>query len=359
MKIADILRHMDSIAPLGLALSWDNVGLLIGQPDWEAERALVTLDVTPQAVEEAINTGCRLIISHHPLIFKPIKSISNPLYIKLVQHSIAVICLHTNLDVAARSVNHLLAEKLGLKLIEPLSTETGSTSHSITVYCPPEATERIKQAAWQAGAGRYGDYSNCATESEVTGYFSPGSSSQPYCDGADAYREHALNFVCDSLFLAQVLSAIRLVHPYETPLIVHHPLQSVNPAYGLGLVGSFGEGISIGDIAEIVKAKLSCPRLRLWLAGLDISHKINRIAVCGGSGASVLGIAERKAELFISGDISYHSFLDSRIPIIDAGHFYTEYPALSYIEEQLISLGIACSVLDMSAHEYSRDMQYI
>jgi dinuclear metal center YbgI/SA1388 family protein len=359
MKIAEILRQMDSIAPLGLALSWDNVGLLIGQTDWEANKALITLDVTPQAVSEAIQTDCRLIVSHHPLIFKPIKSINNPLYIKLIQHGIAVICLHTNLDVAARNVNHLLAEKLGLQLIEPLSTETGSTSHNITVYCPPEATERIRQAAWQAGAGRYGDYSNCASQSEVTGYFSPGSSSQPYCNGTTGCPELALQFVCDSMYLGAVISAIASAHPYETPLITHHPLQSVNPAYGLGLVGSFGEELSLGDIAEIVKVNLNCPQLKLWLAGHGEEHKVTRIAVCGGSGASVLGIAERKAELFISGDIGYHSFLDSRIPIIDAGHFYTEYPVLCYIEEQLTSLGIACSVLDMSAHEYSRNMQYI
>ncbi len=357
MRVAQVLSHIETFAPLGLALSWDNVGLLIGGRDWEVSKAFICLDVTPMAVEQAISANCNIIISHHPLIFRPVKGITNPLYIRLIQHQIAVICLHTNLDVAKLSVNHVLAKKLGLEVLSPLSEESGATSHRITVYCPAEVAERISEAAWTAGAGEIGNYDRCGTRHEVTGYFHAGKGSKPYRENAEGIKELALEFICDSLYLTGVLSAIRKAHPYETPLILHHPLESHNLAYGLGLVCKYPRDYTLAEIADIVRTKLSCPQVKLWLAGKKRDDTIEHIAICGGSGGALLSAAEAKAQLFISGDISYHSFLDSHIPIIDAGHFYTEYPVLDFLAEQLAVIELTCLVMPSEQHDYTVNMQ--
>jgi len=188
------------------------------------------------------------------------------------------------------------------------------------------------------------------------GYFHAGKGSKPYRENLAGTKEMALEFICDSLFLPGVLNAIRQAHPYETPLILHHPLESHNPAYGLGLVCKYPYDHSLAEIAEIVKTKLACPHIKLWLAGNKKDETIKRIAICGGSGGSVLSLAEAKAQLFISGDISYHSFLDSRIPLIDAGHFYTEYPVLDYLAEQLNLIDLSCRIMPKEQHEYAVNM---
>lgn len=353
MKVSEVLAHIESFAPLGLALSWDNVGLLIGERDWEVSQALVCLDVSANAVEEAIRLGCDLIISHHPLIFRPIKGINNPLHIKLIMNHIAVICLHTNLDVAQHGVNHVLAAKLELEVMDTLSNENGSVSHSITVYAPHEASAAISEAAWKAGAGRIGEYQNCSDRHTVEGTYRLATEQQ---QELSRVSEVALHFICDSMFLSAVIRAIKSVHPYHTPLIMQHPVENVNPAYGLGLVTKLEQPLSLHEVALLVRTKLSCPQLKLWLAGRKAEEKVQRIALCGGSGGSLLSNAAAKAELFISGDISYHSFLDSSIPIIDAGHFYTEYPALDYLQSQLTQLGLATELMPMAAHEYHQNL---
>ena len=361
MKISQIMKHIEAFAPLGLALNWDNVGLQIGDKDWDVSSVLVSLDVTPIAVERAISSGCQLILSHHPLIFRPIKSIVHPLHIRLIQHQIAVISLHTNLDVARQSVNHALAERLGLQVLESLSSETGAKNHHIVVDCSPEAVDRVCEAAWQAGAGTIGNYYRCGTRHGVQANFSPGAKANPYAtvDNGSTKAEMALEFMCDSFCLQIVLAAIIRVHPYETPALYHFPVDSPNPAYGLGLVCKDTEAGSLAELAERVKTRLNCPQLKLWTAGLEGKTPIGRIAVCGGSGASLLAAAEAKAQLYISGDIGYHNFLDSRIPIIDAGHFYTEYPALDLLKGKMQELGISSLILAQQEHEYFRNMQFI
>ncbi|MDY0152648.1 MAG: Nif3-like dinuclear metal center hexameric protein [Candidatus Cloacimonas sp.] len=358
MKISELLSAIERFAPLGLALSWDNVGLLLGEGDWDVTKVLVTLDVTPNVVEKAIKSGCQLILSHHPLIFRPLKSITDPLLIKLLQHQIAVISLHTNLDVAHTSVNHLLAKQLKMNVLDTLSAETGGKHYHITVSSPVHAAQKICAAAWNAGAGKIGNYANCAKSYLVQGHFSAESGAKPYLkhsEGAWA-EETALQFSCDSFCLPQVLAAIRKAHPYETPALDHYVVENPNPAYGLGLICAYDTDHSLHDIAEMVRTRLNCKQLKLWIAGKKQDTLIKRIALCGGSGASVLAAATAKAELFISGDISYHSFLESRIPIIDAGHFYTEYPVLNFLDAKMQELKLDSEIMPMAEHEYAQGM---
>ncbi|MCK4696337.1 MAG: Nif3-like dinuclear metal center hexameric protein, partial [Candidatus Cloacimonetes bacterium] len=104
VKVKDIVVHIHRIANPGLALEWDNVGLQIGYAEQEVRKILLTLDVTKNAVNKAIKENFNLIISHHPLILKPIKKIIDPLYLKLIKNNISVFCAHTNLDVVKKGV---------------------------------------------------------------------------------------------------------------------------------------------------------------------------------------------------------------------------------------------------------------
>ena len=359
MLIKDLLNHIETFAPLALALDWDNVGLLLGDRAATVNKALVTLDVTPTAVDKAIERGCDLIVSHHPLIFRPLKSLTDPLLLKLAARGIAVICLHTNLDVAPYGVNHALADALGLQVTGRLSLETGNRWQHISVTVPPAKAEDVARAAFAAGAGRIGNYGSCSTRHPITGTFLPGQGAHPQLEqpdpqGLSRVEEVELEFMADSLCLPQVLQAIRAAHPYETPALYHFPVANANPAYGLGLLGEFVPRLSLGEIRELVSDKLDCPAPRIWTAGLDLAAPVGTVAICGGSGGSLLNDAQRQAELFISGDLSYHSLLDSRIPLIDAGHFHTEYPVLGYLQKQLRSQGLEAVILPREEHEYSR-----
>ena len=119
----DIYAEMQCYAPLELAESWDNPGLLV-DCGREVSRVLVTLDITPEVVEEAAAGGCELIVSHHPVIFSPLKKlIPRDISFQLVQKGISAICMHTNLDAAAGGVNEVLAQKLGLSDLKMLTEE--------------------------------------------------------------------------------------------------------------------------------------------------------------------------------------------------------------------------------------------
>lgn len=116
MKINDIIAYTKELAPYETAGEWDNVGLLVGSGDTEVRRVLTALDITPAVVEEALKKGCGLIVSHHPVIFDPLRSLApdHAVY-SLAKNDIAALCLHTNLDRAEQGVNTALGKALGLQ----------------------------------------------------------------------------------------------------------------------------------------------------------------------------------------------------------------------------------------------------
>ncbi len=359
MLISELLKYLETFAPLSLAMDWDNVGLLIGDPSREITRALVTLDVTPNAVQKAVAMGADLILSHHPLIFRPLSKITDPLLLSLLENRIAVICLHTNLDVAPHGVNQALAEALGLESTEILSAEQGGKWYHLSVAAPVSHSGAIAAAAGDAGAGRIGNYARCSSQHEVTGAWTPLPGARPFIGSAESsatQTEIELEFMVDEAVLPAVLQAVQSAHPYETPLLYYFPVSNANPAYGLGLVGKFPETLDLLQIVDLVRQRLHCPQPKLWTAGRDPQSRAERIAVCGGAGSSILKQAARSADLVITGDIGYHHLLESAIPIIDAGHFYTEYPVLNYLQVLLEKHGLLCEVMPMPEHEYSRNL---
>lgn len=126
IKVKNVFEHLNQLANIKLAEKWDNVGLMLGNYNDEVNKVLVCLDVTTAVVDEAIDNGINLIVSHHPLIFKPLKSLNftddfkSNIIRNLIQNNISVISFHTNLDSAALGLNDYLAKKLKLEEISPL-----------------------------------------------------------------------------------------------------------------------------------------------------------------------------------------------------------------------------------------------
>ena len=129
MKIQDVLSALEQFAPLPLQESWDNAGLQVGLTEAEVSGALLCLDVTEKVVDEALEKGCNLIVSHHPLLFRGLKTISDMTDVqrtvrKAIRHDIAVVSMHTNMDNAEGGVNFKMAEKLGLTDVQFMAPKT-------------------------------------------------------------------------------------------------------------------------------------------------------------------------------------------------------------------------------------------
>ena len=119
IKVIDVFEKLNKRFPVGDACDFDNVGILVGDKNAEVTGFLVSLDCTFSAIEKAKSIGANLIITHHPVIFDPLKAVNeNSVVFALIKNSIAVISMHTNLDVGKGGVNDLLCEKLGLKNVE-------------------------------------------------------------------------------------------------------------------------------------------------------------------------------------------------------------------------------------------------
>ena len=357
--VSNIVSHLHKIANPGLAYDWDNVGLQIGNPDQEVEKILLTLDVTNNAVEKAINEKADLIISHHPIIYKPIKKITNSLYLRLIQNNISVYCAHTNLDVVKKGVNFPLAEKLGLNNLEFLSAETGAKLYHVAVYVPQDSMIEVAKAIFKAGAGTIDNYKNCLNDYEVSGQFKPMEGSNPILGEQDKLEkvvERKLEFFVDSFKLQKVISAMKKAHPYETPAYAVYPQERQSENYGLGLIGNLKNKLTLRNFAEKVKKNLGAPFVKLWLADKKQESLIQKVAICGGSGSSLLSQVYERADVFVSSGFNYHTLLDSKIPLIDAGHFYTENPVLENLKKMLSDFDVEIIELKVDEHEIKKEI---
>lgn len=144
MTVGKVYDFLDSIAPFGLQQSYDNSGICAGSRDIEVSRVLTALDITHKVVDEAESLGCELIISHHPVIFRPIRvaSLENPA-VRIAALGKAAICAHTSFDSAEGGMNDLLAAKLGLKTLEPLGFDEGKPMGYVCETSESYTTEQL------------------------------------------------------------------------------------------------------------------------------------------------------------------------------------------------------------------------
>ena len=339
-----IIEAMEHFAPRHLAEDWDNVGLVIGHPRCKVTKVLVALDVTMPVAQYAAEHHYNLIICHHPPIFKPLTALrtdtrQGEILALLLRHSIAVYTAHTNLDIAAGGVNDVLAAKLGLRDVQPLHTTYEDKLLKLVVFVPLTHAEAVREAICQAGAGHIGQYSCCTFQTAGTGTFLPLPGTRPFLgqQGQLAFAsEVRLETIVPQSRLQAVVQAMMAAHPYEE--VAYDLYQVVNSGYkhGLGRIGHLPETCNFNSWIEQVKSALGISVLK---AAGPVEKDVRIIAVCGGSGASLISDAVvAGADVLITGDVKYHEAqqaADKGLIVIDAGHFATEQPVLSAVTDYL------------------------
>ncbi len=337
-RVKDIAEYFERLAPACYQEDYDNVGLLVGDGNSRAEKVLIALDITSGTVEEARAMGAQLILSHHPVIFSPMKRVTaGSVPYELIRAGISALCLHTNLDSALGGVSDVLAELLGLTDARPLEA-AGPGWVRLVTFVPPEDAERVRAAMAKAGAGRCGGYEDCFFETAGAGHFTPLSGANPYIGVPGEHSrvpETRLECVCEAQAAEAVLEALRAAHPYEQPAVDVTGITGVEPEAGIGRYGDLPSPIGVDELLDRVRAALNAPALRYSEGG----RPIRRLAVVGGSGGDqVKAAAAKGCDALVTGDVKYHTFQQAEamgLTLIDAGHFETELPVCGRLLEWL------------------------
>ncbi len=331
VKIKDIANALEMFAPLPLQEGFDNSGLQIGLTEAEVTGVLLCLDVTEKVVDEAVMSGCNLIVSHHPLIFSPLKRITGSNYVercvlKALANGIAIYASHTNMDSVQGGVNYRIAEKLGLQNVRILAPK-GDALLKLAVYVPVLHADVVREALFGAGCGNIGGYDSCSYNVEGFGTFRAGDGCNPFCGKVgELHKENEVRVetVMPAYLKNKVVSALLKAHPYEEPAYDIYPLKNSWDSVGLGVVGDLPEERDEVDFLSEIKAKFSVGSLRhTSLSG----KKVKRVALCGGSGASFADAAiSAGAQVYVTGEARYHDLFnyDGRILFAVIGHYESE-----------------------------------
>lgn len=360
MRLVEILSALERLAPLELAESWDNVGLLLGDRQADVTRALTCLTLTPDVADEAIRTDATLIVTHHPVLFKPVQRLTadtteGRMLGRLLQHGVAVYSPHTAWDNAPRGINQQLAERLGLGEIVPLRPRTVDEVKLVT-FVPAESVAAVQQALWAAGAGVIGGYRCCSFTTPGTGTFFGEEATNPAVGEAgrlEAVAELRLEVVCPATSVTNAIAALRRAHPYETPAIDVLPLQSFTQSGGAGRGGRLPEPLTLGQLADLVAARLGLDGLEV--VG-DASKRIERLGIACGSAADFWKDARRAGcDALLTGEGRFHSALEVRdagFAMILAGHYATERGGVETLAEELAA---ACPGVSVSPSQAERN----
>ena len=330
--VKQITRIIESIAPKAIALPGDPVGLQCGEPNHPVSRLMLALDATLGTVTQAVELKANLLVTHHPLLFEPLTqdNILEPAgraIARAIREDLAVYSAHTNLDASPHGINSSFASLLDLHDRRFLNTN-GPDSFKVVVFVPGKDLENVRSAAVEAGAGKIGDYSGCSFGVEGVGTFRPEEGATPAIGQpgrSEKVPEVRLEMTVQSETLAAVLSCVRRVHPYEEPAIDIYPTMTGIPVGGFGIVGLLPRQLTVGQVSARIGASLKAGSVRL--VGKK-GARIKSVAVCAGSGASLLDAAvAARADLYITGDMKYHDARkaeDAGIQVLDVGHFAPE-----------------------------------
>jgi len=343
MKLKDLCSYLDSAVPLSFQEDYDNSGLQIGSPEREISSVMITLDVTEEVIHEAISEKCDVLVSHHPLIFKPLKKITGKSFTErilydAVKNDIAVYSAHTNLDAFNNGVSRKMAEKIGLEEITVLSPSANKLVKLVT-YIPESHLEIVRNALFDAGAGVIGNYDKCGFASSGTGSFRANEMAKPFRgEKGKIHFEKEIRFetILFSHNKDKVIKALLSAHPYEEVAFDIYSLENNNIETGLGCVGKLHNPVSENDFLKLVSSVFNAKGIRY---SKKTGKLIGKVALCGGSGASLLNLAIGSgAEAFLTADIKYHDFFytENKILLVDAGHFETEKFSVEILKDLII-----------------------
>jgi dinuclear metal center YbgI/SA1388 family protein len=331
MQIADIINHLEQIAPPSLQESYDNSGLLVGEKTTKISGLLISLDCIEATVNEAIAQKCNLIIAHHPIVFSGLKRFNNANYVQrtvqlAIKNDIAIYAIHTNLDnVYANGVNGKIAEKLGLVNTQVLVPKAGDLIKLVT-YCPLANEEQIKEALFAAGAGHIGHYSECSFTTPGSGTFKGEHGSNPVIGKRGTRHiepEVKIEVIICKHQMDSVLSALKSAHPYEEVAYEIYPTLNVDQNIGSGMLGELATSMNGAEFLSHLKSSMELQVIKHTV----FNNLIKTVAICGGSGKFLLDNAKGSgANVYVTSDFKYHEYFDAEnnLMICDIGHYESE-----------------------------------
>jgi dinuclear metal center YbgI/SA1388 family protein len=364
MKVKDITQYLSNIAPLQYQESYDNAGLIVGDINMELTGVLICLDSTEAVLEEAIQKKCNMVVAHHPIVFKGLKSFTGANYverviIKAIKHNIALYASHTNLDnVQSNGVNQKIAEKIGLHNQQILAPKDDLLS-KLAVFVPTASAAVVKNALFEAGAGAIGNYSECSFTTQGKGSFKANNQATPFV-GTKEERHYEKEVKVEVVYLRhqqrRIVNALCAAHPYEE---VAYDLLAMSNKYNRVGSGMIGDLESPQDPLAFLESLKDIFKLKILKHTALLGTPIKRVAVCGGSGSFLLNKAiSAKADVFITADYKYHQYFDAdnKLIIADIGHFESEQYTIELFYELLtqkfLNFAIYCTEINTNPINY-------
>ncbi|GIZ15195.1 Nif3-like dinuclear metal center hexameric protein [Capnocytophaga catalasegens] len=342
MNVQNIIDFFEEISPLAYAESFDNIGLLVGNPSNKVSGILITLDTTECVVAEAIEKKCNLIVSFHPIIFNGVKKLTGETYveravIKAIRHDIAIYAIHTALDNSFWGVNARICEILGLSTRKILIPQRETLQKLIT-FVPENQAEILRKKLFEAGAGNIGNYSDCSFNLSGVGTFKGNEHSNPVIGEKNILhheKETQIGIIFPKHVQNKVLEALFKNHPYEEVAYEIYTLKNTHQHIGLGMLGELSQVLSEIDFLQMLKDKMQTDCIRY---SAFTGKPIKKVAVLGGSGAFAIGNAiKAQADAFVTADVKYHEFFqaENKILIADIGHYESEQFTKNLLFEKL------------------------
>jgi dinuclear metal center YbgI/SA1388 family protein len=345
MKIAQIIKVLDELAPSSYQESYDNAGLIIGNAALDCTGVICSLDATEEVILEAKNKGCNLVVAHHPIIFNGLRKITGKNYVEraviaAIKNDIALYAIHTNLDNLLQGVNGKMADRLGLNNRKILLHKQ-NTLMKLYTFVPEKDAEKVREAIFKAGGGHIGNYSECSFNIKGAGTFKPGAGTHPHTGEVgkrEETNEEKIEVIFPFYLKDKLINAMTKAHPYEEVAYDLIALGNYFLEVGSGLIGELKEEMNEIDFLQLLKTKFNLKVIRHTpLTG----RKVKKVALCGGAGSFLIKNAlSAGADFYITSDVKYHEFFDAedKLVIADIGHF----------ESEQFTIDLLCDVLNLN-----------
>ena len=344
MLLRELIDVLEGIAPTRHAESWDNVGLLVGDPGQRVSKALLTIDYTPEVACEAAGEKCDVVVAYHPPIFDALKRVvaggASGAVFDAVRRGVALYSPHTALDVAEHGTNDMLADAIGLKERAPLRlAQTKASQYKLVTFVPEKDADRVSNALFEAGAGRIGKYSACSFRSPGTGTFFGEEGTNPTV-GQSGRLEMAAEVRVETVVpvsrIEQAISALRQSHPYEEPAFDLNQLAAPPEGVGIGRIGTLEPPVERGVLFERIKQGLEIGHL---LVAGPTDGNVTRAAVCAGACGDLLDQAiSQRADLYLTGEMRHHNAIKAAragVTVVCTLHSNSERLALRRLKSRL------------------------
>jgi dinuclear metal center YbgI/SA1388 family protein len=340
--VAAIVADLDQFAPPRLAAEWDNVGLLLGDATAAVERIVTCLTVTPEVVAEAVEEKAELIVTHHPVLFRPVQRLTaatpeGRMLLVLIRAGVAVYSPHTAFDNTRDGINDLLCRKLGLTEVAPLRRLPGGRQCKLVVFVPDADLGRVSDALFDAGAGHIGQYSQCSFRLAGTGTFFGSETANPTV-GQKGRREDVsewrLEVICPEERVRAAVAALRKAHSYEEPAYDVYPLAPAER--GEGRIGRLPRPVPLDELAGQVKTSLNAGLVQI--VG-EPARPVERVAVvCGAGGDFLRDAVHAGADVLLTGETRFHDYLAAQaqgVALLLPGHYATERFGIEELAQRL------------------------